>query len=155
MSRPNDNRRADKTHNDSQYLLEKLQDRHLVAPVELVAPDSSPVNHDVGGTVLTVRDMTLRREAEEALRDVRILHEAVASVAACFVDADPDSVDEGINHALSLLGAAAVVDRAYVFAVTDDLTMMTNTHEWCAPGIAPEIQTLQDQIQQWLDSRAE
>ena len=47
-----------------------------------------------------VRDITQRREAEEALRDVRILHEAVASVAARFVDADPDSVDDSINHAL-------------------------------------------------------
>jgi diguanylate cyclase (GGDEF)-like protein/PAS domain S-box-containing protein len=42
-----------------------------------------------------------------------------------------------------MLGQAAAVDRAYVFSVTEDLTMMTNTHEWCAPGINPEIQTLQ------------
>ena len=61
--------------------------------------------------MLTVRDITQRREAEEALRDVRILHEAVASIAARFVDADPDSVDRAIDHALALLGEAAVVDR--------------------------------------------
>jgi PAS domain S-box-containing protein len=77
------------------------------AHVELVAPDAEPINHEVGGIVLTVRDITQRREAETALRDVRILHEAVASVAARFVDADPDSVDHTINHALALLGEAA------------------------------------------------
>ncbi|MGZ4755480.1 MAG: EAL domain-containing protein [Acidimicrobiia bacterium] len=128
------------------------------AHVELVAPDSDPINDEVGGIVLTIRDITQRREAEEALRDVRILHEAVASVAARFVDADPDSVDHSINHALSLLGQAAAVDRAYVFTVTEDLTMMTNTHEWCAPGINPEIQSQQavdmSSLPRWRDTLA-
>ncbi len=113
------------------------------AHVELVAPDSTPINDELGGIVLTVRDITQKREAEEALRDVRILHEAVASVAARFVDADATSVDHTINQALELMGQAAAVDRAYVFSVTDDLQMMTNTHEWCAPGINPEIATQQ------------
>jgi diguanylate cyclase (GGDEF)-like protein/PAS domain S-box-containing protein len=126
------------------------------AHVELVAPDFAPINDEVGGIVLTVRDVTQRREAEEALRDVRILHEAVAAIAACFVDADPDSVDQGINHALSLLGDAAAVDRAYFFSVTEDLTMMTNTHEWCAPGITAEISTLQavdlSSMPRWRDT---
>ena len=79
----------------------------------LVAPDSDPIVDEVGGIVLTIRDITQRQEAEEALRDVRILHEAVASVAARFVDADPDSVDKTITHALAPLGEAAEVDRGY------------------------------------------
>jgi diguanylate cyclase (GGDEF)-like protein/PAS domain S-box-containing protein len=128
------------------------------AHVELVASDSDPIVDEVGGIVLTIRDITLRQEAETALRDVRILHEAVASIAARFVDADPNSVDKSINHALSLLGEAANVDRAYFFTVTEDLTMMTNTHEWCAPGISAEIQTQQavalSGMPRWRDTLA-
>ncbi len=128
------------------------------AHVELVAPDSTPILDEVGGFVLTIRDITQRQEAEEALRDVRILHEAVASIAARFVDADPDSVDTSINHALSLLGKAAAVDRAYFFTVTGDLATMTNTHEWCAPGVTPEIQTQQgvalSTMPRWRDTLA-
>ncbi len=128
------------------------------AHVELVAPDSTPINDELGGIVLTVRDITQKREAEEALRDVRILHEAVASVAARFVDADDTSVDDTINQALELMGQAAAVDRAYVFSVTDDLETMTNTHEWCAPGITPEIGTQQavplGGLPRWRDTLA-
>ncbi len=128
------------------------------AHVELVAPDFAPINDAVGGIVLTIRDITQRREAEDALRDVRVLHEAVASVAARFVDADSDSLDDAVSHALALLGDAAAVDRAYVFSVSDDLTTMTNTHEWCAPGIRPEIQHLQavdlNGLPRWRDTLA-
>ena len=128
------------------------------AHVELVAPDSTPINDELGGIVLTVRDITQKREAEEALRDVRILHEAVASVAARFVDADASSVDATINQALELMGQAAAVDRAYVFSVTDDQMLMTNTHEWCAPGINPEIGTQQavpmGGLPRWRDTLA-
>ena len=126
------------------------------AHVELVAPDSDPINDQVGGIVLTVRDITQRREAEEALRDTRILNEAVASIAARFVDADAASIDQCIDDGLAVLGAAAVVDRVYVFSVTPDLTRMTNTHEWCASGIASQIDVRQDlslsSIPRWRDT---
>ncbi|HEY3723356.1 MAG TPA: EAL domain-containing protein [Acidimicrobiia bacterium] len=128
------------------------------AEVELVAPDSEPINDELGGVVLTVRDITQKREADDALRDVRILHEAVASVAARFVDADATTVDLSINQALELLGQAAAVDRAYVFSVSDDLATMTNTHEWCAPGIREEIDSQQAvptaSMPRWRDTLA-
>ena len=89
---------------------------------------------------------------------MRILHEAVASVAARFVDADAASVDHNIDQALGLLGQAAAVDRAYVFSVSDDLATMTNTHEWCAPGISAEIETQQavptESMPRWRDTLA-
>jgi diguanylate cyclase (GGDEF)-like protein/PAS domain S-box-containing protein len=125
--------------------------------VELVG-EMGPDYAETGAIVLTVRDMTMRNEAENALRDVRILHEAVASVAGLFVDAEPDDVDGCIDGALALVGEAAAVDRAYVFSVADDHTTMTNTHEWCAPGITPEIETQQDvrlsDLPKWRDTLA-
>jgi diguanylate cyclase (GGDEF)-like protein/PAS domain S-box-containing protein len=126
--------------------------------VELVAGDAEPINHEVGGIVLTVRDFTQRREAEATLRDTRILNEAVASIAARFVDADAGSVDGCIDDALAVLGQAAVVDRVYVFSVTADLTRMSNTHEWHARGIASQIDERQQlslkAIPRWRDTLA-
>jgi GAF domain-containing protein len=52
-----------------------------------------------------------------------------------------DSVDSEIMQALAMLGANTDCDRAYVFRFEND--EVNNTHEWCAPGIAPMIEQLQ------------
>jgi hypothetical protein len=37
----------------------------------------------------------------------------------------------------------AGVDRSYIFEFHENGTRYTNTHEWCAPGIEPQIMKLQ------------
>jgi diguanylate cyclase (GGDEF)-like protein/PAS domain S-box-containing protein len=54
--------------------------------------------------------------------------------------ADED-FDVGIQDALASIGRFAGVDRSYLFLI--DGAYMDNTHEWCAPGIQPEIENLQ------------
>ena len=49
--------------------------------------------------------------------------------------------DAAIQRAISRLGQYCRRDRAYVFLLRDGL--VHNTHEWCAPGIAPAIDDLQ------------
>ena len=53
-----------------------------------------------------------------------------------------EHIDEGIQQALAALGRALELDRAYVFRI--GATTCSNTHEWCAPGIRPERDHLQD-----------
>ena len=36
------------------------------------------------------------------------------------------------------------VDCSYVFLFSEDKTTLHNTHEWCAAGIEPQIQRMQD-----------
>ncbi|MBK5927104.1 PAS domain S-box protein, partial [Rhodobaculum claviforme] len=60
-----------------------------------------------------------------------------------------DEIDRVIDTVLARLGALTGVDRAYVFRRRADL--LDNTHEWCAPGIAPMIRQLQDQPMALLD----
>lgn len=59
-----------------------------------------------------------------------------------FADLADDRIDTGINAALGSIGAFCGVDRSYLFTVDPDEIMIHNTHEWCAPGIAPEIDNL-------------
>lgn len=53
----------------------------------------------------------------------------------------PD-VYQAIHTIMEALGTAFEVDRVYIFEDTPDHQFCCNTFEWCAPGVAPEIQNL-------------
>jgi signal transduction histidine kinase/ActR/RegA family two-component response regulator len=53
-----------------------------------------------------------------------------------------DDVDEMMNAVLGSTGELLDVSRAYVFHFRENERILDNTHEWCAPGIQPEIDNL-------------
>ncbi len=53
-----------------------------------------------------------------------------------------DSTDDAIQQAIRRIGVYCLRDRSYVFVNTGTLT--SNTHEWCADGIEPAIDQLQE-----------
>ncbi|MGY6627970.1 MAG: putative bifunctional diguanylate cyclase/phosphodiesterase [Oceanicaulis sp.] len=94
------------------------------------------------------------RAAYERLTAMQAL---VAEILGSFVQRSNDEVDAGIDDAIARLGAFCGADRTYVFQ--DRPSGLTdNTHEWCAPGIAPEIDNLQnlphDAIEGWVEPLA-
>ncbi|NPV09254.1 MAG: PAS domain-containing protein [Anaerolineae bacterium] len=54
-----------------------------------------------------------------------------------------EALGEGIDEALRLAGQFCGADRSYVFLFRDGTDWMDNTHEWCAPGVEPQILRLQ------------
>ena len=54
-----------------------------------------------------------------------------------------DDVDAAVNQALILTGQLLDVSRVYVFRIRENERIIDNTHEWCAPGVTPEIANLQ------------
>ena len=93
-------------------------------------------------------DVTERRQAEAQRDDTlhlqkRLASEAlVARISTEFVNLGPAEIDIGIQHALQAIGEVAGVDRSYVFQFSGDGTVLDNTHEWCAEGIRPYIDSL-------------
>lgn len=55
-----------------------------------------------------------------------------------------DNVDDGVDDVLSYLGEKFGVSRVYIFEISDDRLYMNNTYEWCAEGIEPMIDRLQN-----------
>ncbi len=51
--------------------------------------------------------------------------------------------NKAINASLAEMGGLVDTDRAYVFLLREHGALMDNTHEWCAPGVSPEIENLQ------------
>lgn len=53
-------------------------------------------------------------------------------------------IDCAINDALAELGRATGASRAYLFLLRNEGSKMSNTHEWCADGVTPQINNLQN-----------
>ncbi len=55
-----------------------------------------------------------------------------------------DNLDGKIEESLSLLGELCNADRAYVFKQQLNSEFIDNTHEWCASGVKPQKDILQN-----------
>ncbi|WP_291009817.1 PAS domain S-box protein [Hydrogenophaga sp.] len=94
--------------------------------------------------MVVARDITERetlKEQRERLQQFLILQLRLASQ---FINHPLDTIDKEIDRALGEIGEFVRADRAYIFAYDMQANTASNTHEWCAPGIEPAIEQLQD-----------
>jgi signal transduction histidine kinase/ActR/RegA family two-component response regulator len=82
------------------------------------------------------------RTIVEELEHRLALERVVLGVSTAFINLRTDQIDAGVERALAEIGAFCDVDRAYVFRLTE--TSMSNTHEWCAAGVEPQLAHLQE-----------
>lgn len=54
----------------------------------------------------------------------------------------PEPLDTLVNKLLETIGRFLEAERAYIFELSG--SRMNNTYEWCAPGVRPEKENLQD-----------
>ncbi len=108
------------------------------------------------GAVLVFRDVTEESLIREDLARSSRLQMIIMNLALEFVNVPLDRLDEQINHALARIGGFAQIDRAYLFRYDVATDLMSNTHEWCAPGVTPEIENLRDLpcglFPEWVDT---
>ncbi len=97
----------------------------------------NPVHPGVSPTevIATLEDITERKQMEEQVRFKSDLQELIAGISASFINATPANIDARITTMLQRCGEFLGVDRTFVFKLSDDGRYMSNTHEWCAPGI--------------------
>jgi len=100
-------------------------------------------------------DITGRKQAEEDLQCQLGLAKMVAAISAHFANMPEGELSKAIDYALQLSGEFFNVGRSYVFQFSTDGNIMDNTHEWCAPGIGPQIENLQgiaaEAIPWWME----
>jgi len=107
--------------------------------VNVVVEDGRPVK--IGGVMI---DITELKETTRNLKYVYGLQGLMVDVSRALMrqtDGDPDQL---LNDILKRIGQWCQVDRAYFIRFDDDLAHFTNTHEWTAEGITPEIDNLVD-----------
>lgn len=68
----------------------------------------------------------------------------ISEISTKLLSLKAEELDRGIDLALMKIGEFAGVDRSYVFQFSDGKSLMHNTHEWCASGVKPEKDNLQN-----------
>jgi len=94
--------------------------------------------------VCSAEDITDQKKAEGALKNRLEFEHLVSKISSKFVNLKSDNKDEIIDSTLASIGQFTDADRAYVFMFDDTSSYMTNTNEWCASGILPEIDNLKN-----------
>ncbi len=132
-------------------------------PVETKVVHGRWGNQDV--LIGVSRDITERKAAEEArLKQTRLLEyrqkfeETLTSISTRFINLPSSEIDQEIDNLLRRVGELEQVNRSYVFQFDHDTASMSNTHEWCAAGIEPQIkkmQALSTGLFPWLMSKLE
>jgi hypothetical protein len=78
--------------------------------------------------------------------------EDIVSRIALVFSSDED-FDFQLDQSFALIGKGLDISRCYLFVDSPDRTKTRNTHEWCAPGIEPQIHNLQsipyDEMNDW------
>ncbi|WP_423186052.1 sensor domain-containing phosphodiesterase [Alishewanella sp. d11] len=67
----------------------------------------------------------------------------VADLSSEFAQASGVEIDLVIEQALAKIGQFYAADRCYLFRFSDDLSLASNTHEWCAMGVSAQMPHLQ------------
>ena len=68
----------------------------------------------------------------------------VVQLAFDFLITPPERFDAETTKAIATVGRFVEADRSYVFILSPDGKLMSNTHEWCNDGVEPMISILQD-----------
>ncbi|MFQ5492590.1 MAG: PAS domain S-box protein [Candidatus Dojkabacteria bacterium] len=97
-----------------------------------------------------LRDITIKKLAEKKEKEVtqqlsenNSILKIIADTSTSFVNVQSGELTNKISEALELLGNSTDADRCYIIMYSDDLTTMTNTHEWVREGISSQKEHLQ------------
>jgi PAS domain S-box-containing protein len=91
-----------------------------------------------------ITDITERKRVEKELQYRLKFQHLITTVSSQFINLHPAQIDDEIDSALKQIGEFADADRSYVFQFSNDQKSLSCTHEWCAEGITPTIERIQN-----------
>jgi signal transduction histidine kinase len=77
------------------------------------------------------------------------------NIATEYINLNPEKMEINLDASLKKLAAFVQADRAYIFKYNHANQTCTNTYEYCAEGISPQIKKLQNypfsEMEEWLE----
>ncbi|HKM28455.1 MAG TPA: EAL domain-containing protein [Anaerovoracaceae bacterium] len=121
--------------------------------------DDDGIPYRIVGQIDDIQDLkekamladSIRNKLKTTARSYPYNDVIVNEVFSIFYDAE-DTV-AAIERTLALLGKFFGISRVYIFEDTEDHQAVCNTFEWCAPGIPPEKDSLQNLSYEFLGGR--
>jgi PAS domain S-box-containing protein len=101
-------------------------------------------SNDKEYVVVVFRDNTLPKESLLKLDNMIAYREMLDQLLAYNTNVNVDEIPKIIDQSLQMVGNYFNCDRSYVFEYSNDLKFKSNINEWCAPGIEPYIDQLQN-----------
>lgn len=123
------------------------------------AEGSAEPQLEADGTVVwhgIIQDISEREQARADVARHARLQFLISETATRFIHLPLGQVQDAVVESLGEIAGFFQVDRAYVFAYDWSRRTCRNTHEWCAPGVEPQIEQLQetpmDIFPDWLET---
>lgn len=91
-----------------------------------------------------ITDITEQKEEKRRREFLETLESELVELSIEMLQTEPTDIDALIDDALETLGSLVEADRSYVFQIDHDADTLSNTHEWCAKGVEPQIDMLQN-----------
>lgn len=106
--------------------------------------------------VMVVRDITNLRQTLAQMERLNQLKELLARISSTYIKVSEDNLGSAINQSLAELGKFVSADRFYIFRYDFEQMTASNTYEWCAEGVAPQIEFLQNipvvEMHEWMEN---
>lgn len=99
-------------------------------------------------------DITEQQKTKEKIR--HDLKNQSAIVESLQVLEQEQDLDRSIEKIMGILGRCYMADRGYVFEFDTDGNTATNTYEWCAHGVVPQMRNLRnvplESMDRWIEA---
>ena len=133
--------------NTTAYELE-LRMRHKLGHWIWILDRGKIFERDTNGQPLRMvgahQDVSARKKLEQSRAHSTAFKHLITALSNQFISLPFEHIDAMIKNTLQLIGEFVEADRSYVFQFRNDFHLIDNTHEWCAEGIKPEIDSLQE-----------
>jgi len=106
--------------------------------------------------VAHLNDITGYERAQVALTRRLRIESIISKFSIKALESSVTNFDEVINDFLQVMGRELDVERSYVFNFTNHKSLISNTHEWCASGVAimrDSLQNMQVDEYSWIMSQ--
>lgn len=102
------------------------------------------LNGQTLGKLAIFQDVSIQTAAEKTLERNEKFRRLLVDTAAKLINITHEKAKSAVNEALAAAGKFTGVDRAYIFRYNYEKRTASNIYEWCAEGVTPQKENLQD-----------